>query len=49
MSSMGGGVYFIYYFFLMLKRCMHVPEFAQGSYAVWNVDYKDISKEDKKG
>ena len=28
---------------------MHVPEFAQGSYALWNVDYKDVSKEDKRG
>jgi hypothetical protein len=39
----------VYLFFKILKRCMFVPEVALGSYGVWNVDYKDVSKEDKKG
>ena len=39
----------IFFFFLILKQCMRVPEVVLGSYAAWNVDYKDFSKEDKKG
>jgi hypothetical protein len=30
-------------------EAFHVSEVALGSYSVWNVDYKDISKEDKEG
>lgn len=28
---------------------LHVPEVALGSGCIWNVDYKDISEEDKEG